>query len=351
MSQEAKTPQMAGIAFEREAQQRLRPLLAELLDEKIELEAPARDAGIDLIARDRQGRRWLFQVKSTGGPGAVIKAAEYLRSLATSRAIPVLVVPYMTPAGAKAAVEERLNWLDLAGNASIRSEGLLILREGRPSVFRTPGRPSSPFAPKSARISRTFLNDPRRWWRQKELAEVTGLDDGSVSRTVRRLDQEGLLERDHRSLRPSAPGALLDAWADDYRFEAHDTVVGHVSGTGIELARDLSDRLRAIDVDHAFTGLSAAWLLDRFATFRVNSVYVDGDPRDVADRLGVRRNERGANLQLVGPNDGGVFAFGSEVEGVRVVSPVQVYLDLQALPERAAEAAEHLRGSERLWQT
>lgn len=39
-----------------------------------------------------------------------------------------------------------------------------------------------------------------------------------------------------------------------------------------------------------------------------------------------------------------------EVNGVPVVSPVQVYLDLLALPERAREAADHLRSEGLLWR-
>ncbi|MDA0178852.1 type IV toxin-antitoxin system AbiEi family antitoxin [Solirubrobacter phytolaccae] len=347
MSQVDHFAKSSGLAFEREAARRIPELLADLLDEPVSRFEHAPDGGVDVVARDDRDRVWAFQVKNSGGPGAVTSASE--RLAAAPDAIPVLVVPYMTPAGARTAAERNINWLDLAGNASIRAENLYLSREGRPSVFKTPGRPSSPFAPKSARITRALLQDPRRWWRQKGLAEVTGLDDGSVSRTVRRLDQEQLLERDGHTLRPADPDTLLDAWTDAYRFDAHDVIVGHASGSGIELTRDLSQRLRELGIAHAATGLPAAWLLDRFATFRISTIYVDGDPRDAADRLEIRRNERGANVQLVGPNDAAVMAFRREIDGVPIVSPVQAYLDLRALPERASEAAEHLREQRLLW--
>lgn len=168
---------------------------------------------------------------------------------------------------------------------------------------------------------------------------------------MRRLDDDLLLERQGHELRPADPGLLLDGWADAYRFDRHDIVVGHASGSGIELARSLSDRLGTRQITHALTGLPAAWLLDRFASFRLVTIYVDGDPRDAAERLELRQNERGANVQLVGPDDIGVLAGGIEVDGMPVVSPVQAYLDLLALPERSREAAEHLRGTGKLWPT
>jgi hypothetical protein len=261
----------------------------------------------------------------------------------------VLVVPYMTPAGAAAAAEHGVNWLDLSGNAFIRDEDLYISREGRPNAFRARGRPTSAFAPKSARVARALLSDPSRWWRQKDLAAATRLDDGRISRLVRRLQDQQLLERRGDELRPLDPNLLLDAWADDYRFDRHDAVLGHASGNGIELARALSERLSERGVKHAFTGLPAAWVLDPFARFRLVSLYVDGDPREVAELLDLRRSESGANVQLLGPEDEAVMDDGQGRDGLPIVSPVQAYLDLRHLPERAGEAAEHLRDSGLLW--
>ncbi len=91
-------------------------------------------------------------------------------------------------------------------------------------------------------------------------------------------------------------------------------------------------------------------MLDRFAQFRLVSVFVGDDPRRVADLIGARVEPRGANVQLIGPNDSGVFVGADAVDGVRVVGPVQAYLDLLALSERAREAAEHLREKRLSWR-
>lgn len=329
-------------AVEREASARLPDLLAELLDEPRLRLRPAGQPPADLLARDRHGRRWAFVVKSYGRPGQVSRVAEQTEMI-RSIAIPVLVVPFMSEAGAEAADKAELNWIDLSGNAHLRAEGLHVWLQGRPNEFRSPGRPSSPFAPKSARIARTLLLDPSRWWRQKELVEATRLDDGNVSRIVRRLEEEWMLERREREFRPRNPGLLLDAWAEDYRFDRHDAVAGHVSGSGIAGARRLAEALEGLGARHAFTGLPAAWALDHFARFRLTTVYVEGDPHAIAERLELRRGSKGANVRLLSPNDDGVFAGEQEPDGLRCVSTVQVYLDLLNLPERAEEAAHHLR--------
>lgn len=345
---------MQAVEFEREVIHRLPGVLAELFDEP----APSQDTVQELHSGDRSvdvmieagGRIWAIEAKTSSSPGVVARVAEQRSAWAPEDAAPVLVVPYMTPAGAKAADDRGLNWIDLSGNAHLRDDQLYVWVQGRPNQFATAGRPSSPFAPKSSRVARAMLLDPERWWMQKELAEHTDLDPSRVSRIVHRLDDDALLERDGSRLHPRDPELLLDAWADDYRFDRHDIITGHLSGSGVELVRELHERLAGEQIDHAFTGLPAAWLIDGFARFRLASVYVTGDPRAAADAVGLRRNERGANVQLIGPEDRGVFDGRNELDGLPCVSPVQVFLDLTHLPERAAEAAEQLRSNGSLWR-
>jgi DNA-binding Lrp family transcriptional regulator len=339
-----------GVQLEREALRRLPTILEDLLDEPGigPLQHHAPDSGRDAIINSND-RCWLIEIKSAASPGVIASAAEQMARLGPRDGIAVLVVPFMTAAGAKAAAERDLNWLDLSGNAHIRDKDLYVSVQGRPNQFAARGRPSSAFAPKSSRVARALLLDPERWWRQKELSEHTGLDAGRVSRVIRRLEHDELLTRDRALLRPRDRDLLLDAWADEYRFDRHDIIAGHLSGSGIELARELDHRLRNADVDHAFTGLPAAWALDRFARYRLNSVYVHGDPRAAADAIELRRNERGANVQLIGPDDRGVLDGQQNVDELPCVSSVQVYLDLLALPERAREAADELRHDGTIW--
>jgi hypothetical protein len=50
----------------------------------------------------------------------------------------------------------------------------------------------------------------------------------------------------------------------------------------------------------------------------------------------------GANVSLLAPFDAGVFAGARVFDGVRVVSPVQLYLDLRGFRGRGEEAAQAL---------
>ena len=120
---------------------------------------------------------------------------------------------------------------------------------------------------------------------------------------------------------------------------------------GADLTKNLSRAMTDNGVDHAATGLSAAWLMTHFAAHRIATFYVQSPPStSVLEELRFKEEERGSNTWIVIPNDTGVFQGSKEIEGIRCVSPVQVYLDLTDHPERANEAADVLRKQFLSWE-
>jgi hypothetical protein len=292
---------------------------------------------------------FVLEIKSSGTAAAVSQAAERVRDYAGSvskRAIPIVVVPYMGEVGRRLCEEAGVQWLDLSRNAHIIAPGVRILIEGKPNRFKARGRPSSAFAPKASRIARWLLIHPDTFLAQREIAVATDMDEGYTSRVVGRLEEENLVIRDDEgAIRARDPGLLLDAWREAYDFEKHGILRGHIAArSGDALLRSTAETLGKFEVDHAASGLGAAWLMTRFAGFRLVTFYLREQPSAAfLDGLSFREEERGANVWLVVPNDEGVFHGASEREGIRCVHPVQVYLDLAAHPERASEAATELR--------
>lgn len=296
--------------------------------------------------------------EASGGPVArtVASLASTRPKAARGREIPLVVVPYMTAAGARACERAGVGWIDLSGNARIEAPGLRIVVEGKPNRFRSRGRPSSVFAPKSARVVRHVLMHRNDRFLQRDLARAVEMDEGFVSRIVGRMVRDGYLERaattDSGSIR-SKPvvvrdaTSLLDDWREHYRFDAHRIVRLHgAARSGDELARRIASRLKSAGVEHAATGLTAAWQLTQFAAYRLATFFVADEPDPtLLAALDVREVEQGANLWLVVPNDKGVFQGAATADGVRCVHPVQALVDLKAHPERASEAAERLRQS------
>ncbi len=296
---------------------------------------------------------WTFALtwESSSRVAAVARALRRLGETG-DEAIPLLVVPYMGDSGGALCADAGVSWLDLSGNAHIVGSGLRIVIEGKPNRFGRRGRPRSAFAPKSARIARWLLMHPGEAFTQAELAEATAMDRGFTSRIVHRLLADELVERrPDGALYTPRPDLLLEAWDQDYAFDKHRIHKGVVAArSGTELTERLARGLEQAGVEHAFTGLAAAWQISRFAGFRLSTVYLpDGLEPDLERALGFRPMERGANTLLVVPNDRGVLQGAESVHGLPCAHPVQVWLDLSAHPERSKEAAERLREEHMRW--
>ncbi|MAQ95628.1 MAG: hypothetical protein CMM84_19140 [Rhodothermaceae bacterium] len=320
----------------------------------VEEEAERGEAHVDL-AGALGSVPFVVEVKADGGVATVQRALDGLEAVVD--AVRIVVVPFMSPAGRERCEASGVSWIDLSGNARVRIQRgdlrVAVHIEGKPDAFRGPGRPRNAFAPKAARVVRLLLADPARRWTQSDIARAADLGPGYVSRIVRHLEDERLLDRDDdRAVWPPDPGLLLDAWADADAFR-HEVLTGHVPGrSGEERARRLQDALADHGLGHAFTGLAAAWAYTHAAAFRSVSCYVTGAAaarsRALAD-AGFRADTSAPNTRVLLPADGGVFDGARTASGLECVSPVQAVVDLAHEPERAAEFREALRERSLPW--
>jgi ribosomal protein S28E/S33 len=166
-----------------------------------------------------------------------------------------------------------VSWLDLSGNARIVAPGLRVQIEGKSNRFKRVGRPRSLFAPKSARIARWLLMKRDQAFTQRELARVSGLDEGFTSRIVRGLEEQRLIVREAEgNVRVADYSTLLDAMREAYDFSKHHIVRGHVAArSSDEVLRRLAQSLHREKVEYAATGLAGAWLWSGFAGYFAGS--------------------------------------------------------------------------------
>ncbi len=287
--------------------------------------------------------------KASGSLGNVFRAVHQVRAMACDlpdTTIPLLVVPFMGESARDYCDEAGIAWLDLSGNAKIVAPGLYVHALGHDNKFRRPGRPESAFGPKGSRVARWLLMNPDKVIRQRVLAAATGLDEGYASRVVGKLIDMGLVERHDGGIRTPDADKLLDAWRDEYRFEKHTRIEGHIAvAAGQSVVSRVAQVLSESATDYAVTGLAAAWYWTGYVRYRLSTVYFKETPSpELLDALEFRETSRGFNTWLIVPGDESVFDGAGQVEGIHCVHPVQAYLDLKSHPERAAEAAEELRG-------
>ena len=298
---------------------------------------------------------FVIEYKAPGTPARISLAIQQALADADrhdANVIPTVATSYMGERGAELCRQSKVAWLDLAGNARIMAEGLNVNVSGKARTISRPGRRTNLFSPRSSNIARQLLLEPDRLFTQQELATQSGLDPGYTSRIVSRLEEEGLVTRDStRQIRVAKPGLLLDTWRESYDFQNHSIIAGHVaSRSGDSTQSQVSRALRGLSEKHAASGLGAAWLYNRFASFRMATIYLRRPPsKRLLDAVKVSRGPHGANLWLVIPRDFGVFDGSTNAGEIPVVSPLQTYLDLKGHPERASEAAAELKKTHLSW--
>ena len=330
---------------------------AERLAEILEVPTRTGDTNFDVSTGDGHrwdavltsgGHRFVLEWQRTGSLAQVAAAIHQLHSARDSfdyELIPILAVPYMGETARERCAKAGISWLDLSGNGRIVAPGIFYQNLGNPNLFRRPGRPESAFGPKGSRLTRRLLMEPGTPMLQRALASTTELDEGHVSRVVGKLLETGLVERRADGIRVTDANSLLAAWRDEYRFDRHQVIRGHIaSGAGNSPIHAIADTLSKMEERYAATALPAAWLWTRHAGFRLCTVYLAESPSaGLKLDIGFREETRGANTWLVVPNDAGVFDGAVLVDGICCVHPVQAYIDLKDHPERAPEAAEELR--------
>lgn len=295
------------------------------------------------------GFRFVVEYKGSSLIAPIAAGIEQLKRIPVGPdEVRLLAVPFMGDIGSGKCAEAGISWLDLSGNADVTAPGLRLYVRGEKNKFTSPGRNENPFAPKSSRIARHLLYQPHRSWTQRELANETGLGEGFVSRIVKSLESQQLISRDSQGkLIVGKSEVMLDAWQQGYDFTRHEIIRGHVAGrSGEEIQGKISNTLKNLSVDHAATGLGAAWLYSRFAAFRTVSVYLKEWPDEhIFEPLGFRENSSGANVWLIIPKDPDIFHGVQPVADIPCVHRIQVWLDLKSHPERSEEAAVELRKS------
>ena len=87
---------------------------------------------------------------------------------------------------------------------------------------------------------------------------------------------------------------------------------------------------------------SGASLVAPFLRYKKAFAYIENSIEEVASNLGWKEVPSGSNITVLEPYDEGIFYGLQEINGIKVVSSIQLYLDLKGYKERGEEAAQFL---------
>jgi hypothetical protein len=314
------------------------------------------DLDVNLLRKGRS-YRVLVEIKSAGSPRILRNAAAQLKSLRKS--IPnesdvylMLAAPYISDDGMAICKEEGVGCFDLAGNCYLSFDSLYVEIRGNKNPLPSTRSIKSLFSPKSSRITRVLLSDVRKWWKVQELAKEAKVSLGLVSVIKQRLLDEELITAEKtfpstiletkKSVQVKSPKRLLDMWTDNYSFRKNRIQEYYSLDNGTDIEERMQAYCDGQSIRCALGLFSGASRSAPFIRFNKSFMYVDAKLDAVAAANGLKPVPSGANVALLMPYDESVFYRSREIDGLKVVSDIQLYVDLKTYKGRGDEAAEFL---------
>lgn len=276
---------------------------------------------------------------SNGSPKSINEFVGRLCERTEGDVLTVLVAPYISERGMELCRRKGISCMDLSGNACIRTSGLLIDRQGHENKFKVERKQVRLFSKKSSWVARTLLSSPEKGWTMKELALRSDVSLAQAFKVTEALQEEGFMTKERGDMRLTDPSGLLDLWASSYRPEK-DAVVGYYSP--LKDREQVFQRLRGSSAEYALTMGSGAGLVA--PAVRSTDVYMYTKDADVLkDMLDLVPVEFGGNIYVIEGGDEAVMKDAREIDGLKVVSDLQLYLDLYNYPQRGREQADMIR--------
>jgi hypothetical protein len=265
----------------------------------------------------------------------------------------LVVAPWLSPRTRERLAIERINYIDLTGNAQVQLDnpGLFIQSQGA-SRNPTPKRRSKATVrgPKAWRLMRFLVEVPPPYG-VRELAALAELNAGYVSRLLDTLDDEALIERSPRgAVEQVNVSGLLSKWSDSYDLFKANRARTYLAPVGAPGARDL---LRSLEQRTAVTGSFAAVRIAAISAPELLCIYTD-NAREVEEGLRLIATKQGANVVLLAPNDPVVWIGLESDQGVNYVAPVQVAVDCLTgngrMPEEGRAITEWMTYNPNRWR-
>jgi hypothetical protein len=270
---------------------------------------------------------------------ALDQLQRYVNTMAGAR--PLFIAPWISEQTRNRLTLEDVSFVDATGNVRLTANrpGLYVTAEGAAkNPWPTDKALQSLRGTGTMRAVRALL-DFTPPYGVRELAGRSEASAPTLSRVIDLLEHEGLLTRDDRGMVLDLDWAgTIRRWAQDYDVLRTNDSANYLQARGLQV---LTEALGSTKLRYALTGSLASNELAPFAPAKLAMLYVDS-LSDAATALDCRPTDAGANVILLEPYDGLVYARTIERSGLRVVNPTQLAVDLLTGPARAPSEGEEL---------
>ena len=306
---------------------------------------PPPPSGPDWTGRLRfRDEEWIvvLEAKQSGQPRFAREAANAISRWTSlyPNVVGVFAAPYVSADAADILDRDNIGYVDLSGNCRFCVDRIYIKIEGRPNKFAKQRELRSLYSPKAERVLRILLFEPKRGWKIDELAKTARVSLGQASNVKKRLEDREWLRRDENGIRLLQPARLIEEWSESYNYRKNKSWDFYSTDSPPQIEAKLATACTDLGLDYALAGFSAASRLAPSVRYQRVMAYVLDKMDQVVERVGLKPVASGPNVTLFEPYDEGVLDGSREVDGIRITSPVQTYLDLRGFRGRGDEAAE-----------
>jgi len=209
------------------------------------------------------------------------------------------------------------------------------------------------FRDKSTLILREMLDTPDREWKVRDFVKKCRISIGLISRTLSFLDKLGFVERVNRGrigyTRLIKKKELLELWIKNYDFSLNK--VQSFYSPDEKILEKVRNFFREKDLDefyaltlHTGANFITSYMFTEDIHIYLNHHSFDKIISEMQDRVLLKQLVRGGNVNFVYPYyRNSVFHNVRKITKYRVVSNLQLYLDLYNFAPRGREHGEYLR--------
>jgi len=201
------------------------------------------------------------------------------------------------------------------------------------------------FEPKASRVIRCLLVNVGKEWTIREIAKEAETSVGYTHAVLATLIDMKYVERNKRhKLVLLNPSTLLRRWAAFHQYDHNNQFLEYYTfEQEIDaFLTEIKEKLK--NEKYALTSLAGAWLVSPYVRPIDVHLYIENrkKPKNLSQHLNIKPTAGTGNIRMVIPYDKGVFYGSRLIRGVRVVSNVQLFVDLLNYPARGEEAAQQL---------
>jgi hypothetical protein len=303
------------------------------------------DKRIDLIQNiliSGKPAKFIIEIKQLGEPRIMRMAVEQIKSYLKDfkNSYGIIVAPYLSDTSRQICKEAGIGCIDFAGNAFISFENIFINKTGLPNPFISKRISKSVFSPKSSRILRVLLSEPSKRWFVEGISKEAGVSLGLTSRVKQALLAEEWIKEENKKFYLVKPEEVLSQWANEYSYTKNQSFSCYSSLSEEQLKNSIRNECNKRKWQYGLTLFSGAKRAAPFVRSFRFFVYFDGKIDKIERVLQLKKVETGPNVTIFSPYDKGVFYGIQNIDGIKVVSDIQLYLDLKSYKGRGEEAAQ-----------